>query len=199
MCQYVKDLVYEFFGGPTTVEDALLGSAQRDSVREVDSFGTGSKKDTLPWCRPEIKGVVSKGTSLVKATIGAVPFVGQLHSSTVLLEKEINKTAVGADKESTQTVAATPPNPILPAILAISSIIAGIAGYLVYSGLVVFPGGTTQSSENKRLSNMGEAGSMLAMVDFGGRDSRFEANDTQAGRVPVGLGVDIAIDERGAF
>ena len=182
LCRYVRELVHKFFGGPVKVEDALPGTESGDST-------------SLPWRTPEERGTASTGFRLVEAAFECVPIVGQLHKSNLLLESNDTQSAIETDQESVQAVAASPPNPILPAVLAIGTIISGVAGYLAYSGLLNLPGADHQPSGNRRLSDMGEAGAMLGMVDFGGNGSRLEAEDARAGRLPVGLEVDVAIDQ----
>ncbi len=196
---YVEDLVHEFFGGPVGVGDALPSLQPGDSIAPADSFDARreKRKTLLPWSMPEREGIATTGSGLIETAYEAVPIIGQLHKSTLLLESGNPNT--GADRESTQTVAASPSNPILPAILAIGTIVTGVAGYLVYSGLLNFPSGNSQSVGNKRLSDMGEAGTMLAMADFGVHGSRLEREDARAGRVPVGLEVDVAINEKGSL
>lgn len=187
LCRYVKDLVNHFFGGLIEVGDALL-SLQPDGYTTVADSRDESrqgKETSLPWRKPEEKAMVSTGSSMIKIAFEAMPITGQLHKSNLLLESDIAKTAVGADGESTQAVAASPSNSILPAILAIGTIVTGVAGYLVYSGWLDQPIGITPSVEHKRLSDMGEAGAMLAMADFGGRNSKPDAEDARVGRVLV--------------
>jgi len=186
LCRYVKKSVHEFFGGAVKVEDALPSSHFDGPV-------------SLPWKELEGDGIVSTGFNLAETAFETLPVIGLLHKSNILLESNNSKTAMGLDKESVQAVTTSPSNPVLPAILAVGAIISGVAGYLLYSGLLGLPVGDSRFSENKRLSDMGEAGAMLGMVDFGGRGSKLEAEDTQAGRVPVGLKVDVVIDRKGAL
>ena len=159
LCRYVRDCIHEFFGGPVKVEDALSGSHPADST-------------SLPWRSPEESGTASTGFGLVKAAFESLPIIGQLHKPNILPESSITKSTVGMGRESVQ---APPPNPILPTVLAIGTIVSGIAGYLVYSGGLNLPRGDPQPSENRRLADMGEAGAILGMVDFGGNSSRLEA------------------------
>ena len=186
LCHYVRDLIQEFFGGPIKVEDVLPASYSGES-------------DSLPWRAPDESGTPLIGFSLVEAAFESVPIVGQLYKSNLLLESSNTRSAVESDRESVQAVVARPLNPILPAILAIGTVISGVAGYSVYSGLLNLRGGETQPSENRRLSDMGEAGAMLGMVDFSGNGSRLEAGDVRAGRIPVGLEIDVAVDQKGAL
>ena len=198
LCDYVRVLVHEFFGGPVNVEDAVPSVETADAEAAAESPGRGreKKENYLSWRKPETKRIASKGFALVETVFEALPFVGQLHKSTMLPESRKPRPVIGDDAE---TVAASPPNPVLPAIFAVGTVVTGIAGYLVYSGLWNLPGSNSESSENKRLSDMGEAGAMLAMADFSGHRSRLVPEGTRAGRVPVGLEVDVALDERGAL
>lgn len=187
LCRYVKELVYGFFGGPIEVEDALLSSQPGGYTTAADSLDESrqGKETSLSWSKPEEKAMASTGSSMVKIAFEAMPIMGQLHKSNLLLESNIAETVVGADGQSAQAVAASPSNPILPAILAIGTIVTGVAGYLVCSRLLNLPIGISPSVENKRLSDMGEAGAILAMADFGGRSSKLDAEDARVGRVPV--------------
>ena len=186
LCRYVMDSVHDFFSGGVKVEDALPSS---------HSDGPAS----LPWREPERDGMVNAGLNLAEIALETVPMIGLLHKSNVLLESNSSKTAMDPDRESVQAVATSPSNPVLPAILAVSTIVSGIAGYLLYAGLFGLPSGESRSSENRTLSDMGEAGALLGMVDFGGRGSKLETEDARAGRVPVGVEVDVAVDRKGAL
>ena len=181
-------------------EDALPSPQSGDSEVVADTRGRSSeaKETSLPWSKPESEGIVATGLGLVETAFQVMPVLGRLHQSNVLLESGNRKTANVADRQSVQAVAASPPTPILPAILAIGTVVSGVAGYLFCSGLLNIPGSASQSPESKRLSDMGEVGMMLAMVDFGGRGSKLQAEDARPGRVPVGLEVDVA-SEKGAL
>lgn len=76
---------------------------------------------------------------------------------------------------------------LLPTLITATTALAAVAGYLLYAGL----GG---ESENRRLSDMGEAGVILAGLDFG--DPRPETRaevPMMRGGVPVGLEVDVGV------
>lgn len=196
LCNYVRELVYGFFGGPVEIGDALLSSHPGDSTAVEDSVDASreGRETSLPWTKPDGNGLNSTGSGIVKTAFEAVPLIGQLHKSNLLLDSNNSKTAFGANEQPTQAIVSSSSSPTLPVILAIGSIVTGVAGYLVYSGLLNLPIGNSPSVKNKRLSDMGEAGAMLAMADFGEHGSKLAAEDTPASRVPVGLEVDVDID-----
>ena len=168
LCRYVEDGVKEIFGGKTTVEYALPSSTEEQSA-----MSQGQSETALPWRAPE-QNLISAGASVLNSTLESVPF----YKRTIITTSSIQPA------HSTDASPHSLTSTFLPPLLASAGAVAAIAGYLLYFSL------STQEPEERRLSDMGEAGAMFAGLDFGEPKKEVRVPPTE-GRVPVGVEVDV--------
>ena len=187
LCQYVDRLLQEYFSGPVDLIHALLGSA--DGQGETIINPHAEERNTLPWRRPDQKGLTAAGTTFLSGTFNALPLAGHFQKRKIILRNGVTegRSPSAANNGSVQTSNITPP------FLALGSAIVSMGAYLLYSGFL-----SETASPKNTLSDMGEAGAMLDMAAFGGY-SNSPADELQrhqrSGRVPVGLEVDVEVDQ----
>ena len=168
LVKFVRSGVEECFGGRVRVEDALMGD---------DGEEKGKK---LPWRASELRGAKFAENLIWNGVLDTLP----LYRNTILTSPS-NPESDPAHPTPSQSSA------LLPIIITATTALAAVAGYILYVGF----GG---ESENRRLSDMGEAGAIFTGLDFGDPEpeTRTEIPKMRR-RVPVGLEVDVAIDEKG--
>ncbi|KAK3177934.1 hypothetical protein OEA41_000066 [Lepraria neglecta] len=168
LVKFVKSGVEECFGGRVRVEDALMGD---------DGEEKGKK---LPWRASELRGAKFAEKMIWNGVLDTLP----LYRNTILTSPS-NPDSDPVHPTPSQSSA------LLPIIITATTALAAVAGYVLYAGF----GG---ESENRRLSDMGEAGAIFAGLDFGDPEpeTRTEIPKMRRG-VPVGLEVDVAVDEKG--
>ena len=188
LCAYVDRRSMEIFGGPVHVSHAFLGSEDDSDNANTDPHAESTH--FLPWRRPEQKGFTTAGSAFVNGTFNALPLAKIFQRSNILLDDD--KVAEGRRLE-VSNVATFKQDRILLPLLALSSTIAALSTYLFYSSHQSEP-----TSQRTTLSAMGEAGAMLDMAAFGRYSSVSNEEAQRPGRVPVGLEVDVAVDENKA-
>ena len=186
LCAYVDRLSVEMFGGPVHISQAFLGP--KDDLDKADTSPHAGSSRILPWRRPEQKGFTTVGSAILNATFKSLPLAKHLQRSILLDEKvaEGRRPALPYDPTSKQD------NILLP-LLAVGSTIVALGAYLFYTSNQSEP-----ASQGNTLSAMGEAGAMLDMAAFGRYSSVPNEETPRPGRVPVGLEVDVAVDESNA-
>lgn len=168
LCKYVEDGIKEVFGGKVTVEDALPSSTEEQSTMDG-----GQRETPLPW-RASDQNIGSAGASIFNNALDSIPFY--------------KRTIVTASSTQPSHSTDSPPHSLtstlVPPLLASAGAIAAIASYLLYSSF------STPEPENRRLSDMGEAGAMFAGLDFGEPKKEVRVPPME-GRVPVGVEIDV--------
>ena len=166
LISFVESGVRDVYGGETAVGEALEGKMRGE--------GKG-----LPWRKPEVVGAKMAERMIWGSVLDQVPILGGniLHDTSQEAK---------SDNEQKHGLSRTP-SAFLPAALAITTTLAAaIAGYLSYTSY------TTKTLEKgKKLSDMGEAGALFSVLDFGPAMSEGEA---RARVVPVGVEVDVSGD-----
>lgn len=179
LCSYVKRLTKEFFGGPAEIEAALIGSRGDDnSIQDSHTEGWQNHRK-LPWVLPAQKGLLDAGSALLSGTLSSLPLAGHFRSDRILLANGRS----GQRKDASQSL-------ILPTLLALGSFVAAGCGLLLYSDNFKQP-----APSRKNLSEMGDAGAMLGIGLFGGYGASQGDERKREGRVPVGLDVDVGVNE----
>lgn len=168
LCKYMEDGLKEVFGGKVIVEDVLPSPTEEQST-----MTQGKSEMALPWKAPE-RNIGSAGASILNSTLDSVPFYKRTIVTTSSTQPTHSPDAPPHSLTST----------LLPPLLASAGAVAAIASYLLYSSL------STQEPENRRLSDMGEAGAMFAGLNFEGPKKDVRVPPTQ-GRVPARLDVDV--------
>lgn len=165
--KYVENGVKEIFNGRVLVEDAFprLISELPPSNHEQD-------RAALPWRAPIRRGFSSAGATILDRALGAMPFYGN----------NVVPTQPASGTHSASQGSASPASTLIPSLVAASATLVALAGYLIFSSV-------NHKPEKHRLSDMGEAGAMLAAIDFGGSESsRGEGVPRPEGRLPGGGG-----------
>lgn len=170
LCSYVRRLSKEIFGGPVQVEDALIDDPQ------VEGWQDSNK---LPWKKPAEKGVRDAGSTFLAGMLNTLPLADRLGRRDEIFVD--SPTSIGTSSLSS-TVA--------PSMLAVGSMVAAVGGYLLYSEVLSSP-----APQRKNLSQMGEAGDMLGMGMFGYNPPVLSEERPREDKVPVGLEVDVEVDE----
>ena len=158
--EYMKNGVEDCFGGKIDVKDALL--KKPDNPTNDARPTSGESKKALPWREPTQKGFTSSGRVVLQDTFGSLPLAG------IFQQKVLTK----ADSKATthdKALLSSSQQRMLPAVFAVGSAVAAMASYLFYSGFFTFS--TIQDDhcsvpEKRSLSDMGEAGAMLATANF---------------------------------
>ena len=183
LCKYVDRLSKEFFGGPVAVSDALLTSDEQQAKSKFSPHAGTSK--ALPWGKPEPKTLGALGSSLLGGTVWSLPLVEHFRESNILLEDDDTEV-----RGPTRTRETTVKNfGIAPPLLAALSTIAAIGAYAFY-----FSFSNEPPPQRSTLSNMGEAGALLDLAAFGDYSNASAQTTQRPGRVPVGLEVDVEVD-----
>lgn len=188
LCSYVKRLTKESFGGPVELGDAIIGLEENDNhSRDAHAEGWQSSKK-LPWRKPAQKSLRDAGTTLLSGTISTLPLVKHVNRGTSILDHGgAGGSLNGPDPSS------SPQSLILPSLLVLGSAIAAVGGYLLYSDVVSQP-----RFEKKNLAQMGDAGAMLDMGVFGDHNASSLEEGQREGGIPVGLKLDVEVDEPAA-
>ena len=187
LCAYVDRLSIGYFGGPVHVSHASLGSEDDSDKADTNPHAEDSK--FLPWRRSERKGFTTAGSAFLNATLDSLPLAKHFQRSSILLD---DKVAEGRTPGVTYDATLKQDKILLP-LLALGSTIAALGAYLFYSSNPIEP-----ASQGNTLSAMGEAGAMLDMAAFGRYSSIPKGETARPGRVPIGLEVDVAVDENNA-
>ena len=183
LCSYVKRLSEEFFGGPVQVEDALIGSDDESRIDNPQAEGWHDSKK-LPWRKPAGRGVRDAGSTFLTGILDSIPFAERLRRDPICFHSANTESAPSnsAGTSSLQSI-------MMPSALALGSMAAAVGGYLLYSNGLGEP-----SPQRSNLSQMGEAGAMLGVGMFG-HNATVPDEGQRTGRVPVGLEVDVEVDE----
>ena len=183
LCNYVDRLSKEFFDGPVDVSQAIL---LPEDQAEVEPKAHTEDNKTLPWRNPEPKAISAVGSKFWSGTVNALPLAEHFQRSNVIVENE-NTEARGP--RTTHNISIKHFE-IAPPLLAAFSTIAAVGAYLFYSGIFSEP-----APQRSNLSDMGEAGAMLDMAAFGGYSKPAAQEVQRPGRIPVGLEVDVEVDD----
>ncbi len=169
LSSFVERGVRDIYGGETDVEEALEGRRR------------GEGEEGLPWQKPGLVGAKMAERMIWGTVIDHLPLFGSsiLHGSE-RKEEDGERGEVVVLRRSEGFV--------LPAVVAVTTAVAAVVGYLYYDTM------DKRLEKEKRLSDMGEAGALFAGLDFGGAVSEGEA---RARVVPVGLEVDVSGDGEG--
>ena len=143
LCAFVARGMDECSGGEVSMNDAFLGD---DSQPEAPS--KPGKQTVLPWRAPAQKGLKSAGSTFLNSALSALPF---------------QNSTIPSSSFSNQNVASPTSFALTSALVTASTAIAAAAGYLIYAGFSSEP-------EKRSLEDMGEAGAMLAGLDYGSRE-----------------------------
>ena len=187
LCAYVDRLSIEIFGGPVHVGQAFLGSEDGSDKAEINPHVENSK--FLPWRRPEQQGFTTAGSAFLNGTLDSLPLAKHFQRSNILLEDKVaegQRPGVAHDAMSKR-------DKILLPLIALGSTIAALGACVFYFSNQIEP-----ASQGNTLSAMGEAGAMLDMAAFGRHSSAPSGETQRPGRVPVGLEVDVVVDENNA-
>lgn len=177
LCKYVENGVMEVFGGQVTVDTALLGP-----TGEPSTMTYGNSETALPWRAP-VRDVGSAGASILNSTLDSMPFYKR-----TLITNSSPKPPPSTDAPP-HTLTST----LLPPLLLSAGAIAAIATYVLYATL------STQEPEQRKLSDMGEAGAMFSGLGFGEPEKEGGGLPMEA-RVPVGVEIDVeGVGERGGL
>ena len=187
LCAYVDRLSVGILGGPVHVSHAFPGL--EDGSDKADTNPHTGSSNFLPWRRPEQKSLTTAGSAVLYTTLNSLPLAKNLQRSNILLDEKVaegRRPGVADDPTVKQ-------DKILLPLFALGSILAALGAYLFYSSNQSEP-----ASQGNSLSTMGEAGAMLDMAAFGRYSSVPNGEAPRPGRVPVGLEVDVVVDENNA-
>ena len=168
LCKYVENGVTEIFGGQVTADTALLGPTEEQST-----MTQGERETALPW-RASVRNAGSAGASILKSTLDSLPFY----------KNTLSTSSSPKPPHSTDAPPHTLTSTLLPPLLVSAGAIAAIASYVLYSSF------STQEPEQRKLSDMGEAGAMFSGLDFGEPEEEVRGPPMEA-RVPVGVEIDV--------
>ena len=168
LCKYTENGVTEIFGGQVTVDTALLGP-----TGEPSTMTQGERVTALPWRAP-VRNVGSAGASILNNTLDSLPFY----------KRTLITTSSPKPPPSTDVPPHTLTSTLLPPLLVSAGAIAALASYVLYSNF------STQEPEQRKLSDMGEAGAMFSGLDFGEPEKEVGGLPMEA-RVPVGVEIDV--------
>lgn len=185
LCVYVNDLAREFCGGPVNVEDAFPDlqfdvSAGRDSDHIMDQ----KTHNMLPWRTSQQHVLRSATATLMERTFGSIPILGNIHNPRI--SKQGSWPAGTTDIESTPLKAGESRGrfDISPIFLAVGTVFLTLGSYLAYSRLPDFSG-SWMAPHKRTLSDMGEAGAMLSVMDFGSYDSKIVERRPGEDTIPI--------------
>ena len=190
LCTFADGGIKRCFGGPVRPEEVLFSSEHIgngvDGLNFYEHIATASEKSFLPWQTPPPTRHLSTSTALLSYTLPSVPLIGSFYQSPVLLRKEDSHSPASG---STLGLA----------LLTLSAAAAAVGSYFLYSILASNQDshGSAGTSEKRRLGDMGEAGAMLAMLDFQDDYSAQQSEHMSEGQgvVPV-VEVDVDVDDK---
>ncbi|KAL9637621.1 MAG: hypothetical protein Q9164_002083 [Protoblastenia rupestris] len=172
LCAFVQRMVEEVFGGTVAVEAALSPSP---SVPNTHDQGV-----SLPWQAPPQTTMIAKAATLISSLSEGLPF-SQSRIITDTPSPKHRNTDIPAHSSSTSL--------LLPAAAVMATVAAAVGTYIVYPALV----GSSKKEEERTLEDMGEAGSLLAGLDFGGLKA--DSNGSREGREgKVGVGPEVDVE-----
>ena len=167
LCTYVKRGINEYFGWPVKVEDAIPD--QQSSLGKLDNPPTDNdSRGALPWKDPAQKGFISSGGAILEGALESIPLAGAFMQNTILI-RDKSKATQSTDPPKSASTTSPQSTTLLPTVLAIGSALAAIGSYVLYSGLITLSPNQDHHiypSRKQNLSDMGEAGAMLAMANF---------------------------------
>lgn len=194
LCAYVERGIEECFGGKVRVEDALIHTMTQESsstTTNQEGQPPAAAPDTdsppkLPWHPPHQSTIPAAIPTVLHSIKDALP----LNSTTTLPTKSSANDSIPPADSQTKT-----PSSILTAtttLATIAALTASVASYALYTFLAA-----SHQPDRKRLEDMGEAGAMLAGIDFGPPHSKREIEQERSEHgdsIPVGLQVRVEGD-----
>lgn len=192
LCVYVKDLAQELCGGPVSVEDAF------PDLQLEDSTGLGrNQKDTkgksvLPWSVSQQHILQSATTTLLERAFESIPILGEFHSPKILKQESSPTGKVDNESASLREEALQGRLDLRPIFLAVGTVLVALGSYVAYSGLPNLSDAWMAPKQN--LSDMGEAGALLSLVDFGSYDSKPVDQRLRDDTIPI-TEVDVTVEE----
>lgn len=168
LCAYVHHLQRRFFGGPVSVEDAMYtedDTAGKDEA-QVERSKRARGKGTLPWSAPERGGLLVIGSLLLDNVLDSIPLIGQIRASNRLTRAAEDSDMTEQEKQQVQAIATTRRKELFSQIVTVGTGISAFVGYLFYTGIISLSDEEEEFSEKNSLSDLGEAGALLAMADY---------------------------------
>ncbi|MCJ1262352.1 hypothetical protein MMC22_002222 [Lobaria immixta] len=193
LCVYVRDLAQEFCGGPVDVEDAFPKLPLQ--VPTGLDYDQEHPKDTsmLPWRMSQQNILKSATATILERTFDSIPILGDLHNPRIAMQESSQTGKIDNGRTALRVGDSPGRLDIRPIFLAVGTGLVALGSYLAYSALLNFPDGWM--APNKRtLSDMGEAGAMLSLVDFGSYGSRSVDQRQRNDTIPI-TEVDVTVEE----
>ena len=134
----------------------LFGESHAPSVDKIDTVASTAM---LPWTPPPQRNI---GSALLNHTLQALPFYPQSNILITTSSSTNEKPTQRLTSNNNITPSHSFPSKLPPLLATLGAGAAIIAGYFVYAGV------DRQEPEKHKLEDMGEAGAMLAGIDFGG-------------------------------
>lgn len=193
LCVYVKDLTQEFCGGPANVEDAFPDLQLGYSTGIDNDQMAKESKSMLPWRISQQHILKSATATLFEHSFDSIPILGNLHNPRIYKQQSPPIGEIDDESTSSRVGSSQRRLDMRPMFLAVGTAVVALGGYLAYSGLLNFSDGWM--TPNKRtLSDMGEAGAILSVVDFGSYDSKPVNQMLRNDTIPI-TEVDVTVEE----
>lgn len=190
LCQWVWESLQAIGGADVRLEDAFVAAPSRDTEAEGKA---------LPWQVPNPRPLTSAAAVLLTHTLASLP---GLSGPTILPPPPSPSPTHNPNPKSSHdpnfpsTSTSTPTLPLLSPLLSLGAVAMALGASLAYAGLFA----ASPSSDAKRnLSDMGEAGAMLAMASFREdvREVQLERRLDRAAKDKADLvEVDVAVADR---
>ncbi|KAG8533000.1 uncharacterized protein KY384_001782 [Bacidia gigantensis] len=161
LCEYVKRRVKEVFGGPIRVDAALYPAS---SEQEKDTI------HKLPWQTPPAPSTMDKASALARSLTDGLPFTD-------------SKIVTASDADAKAPAHPSMSSAVLPLSIAAAAA-AAIGAYMFGPELSSLFG--PQEMGNGR-QDMGEAGDVLAGLNFGSAPRQSSGPPPREGRLRLGL------------
>ena len=172
LCGYVHDLRASFFGGPVSVQDALLDAAAVTTEQD-----RRSERHILPFVAPSTGSLLDISALLLTNVLDSVPVLSQLRASNRLTRAATDDDGgddgndmSGSERAQLLAIATARRKELVAQILTVGAGVGAFVGYLFYTGIVALPTfegqgqGEAALQGRRNLGDMGEAGAMLAMA-----------------------------------
>lgn len=178
LAAYVNKLV-QLFRGPNHVMQSPRSADTASSLESNLKEGEGSE-GVLPWREPQPRGFRLTLMALFENVFASLPILGGYQNGIIIPQGEAAKLIHSPNdpKGVNSSHRAT-----LPAILAAGTTTAAIAAFLLYGGLTIF--NNEPVSKKRSLSDLGEAGVLLAMADYGTSDTKISDRRSDNGLASV--------------